>query len=362
MSSKRRFLPPHFPKTSHTLGFRRNRPQSLLWFGVVVVLTCVTALAVTLSAIAWLVPGATIQTPVYTFRSARPVFDEEKAFPPLVEKQVAQRLVSLYDTRTIVDGLLYPVDGFVGGGVVLSSGGWVATYMPEYVKGSEKDWDVVDYQGTVYKVVTAVYDKESQLLFIQIDGDGFRGDIAMVDSETLPYYSPLIGLGHNTSYPLVLDGMVQRDGKRVHDIFVTRYDHLLVGDAVSGDIVLTPGKGELVGFVGPKGTLIDSRHIQQHIPSLFGNKTLYERPLSFFGYAIDGYIKDDYFVKKQGFVITDIPQTAGTSTMKVGDIVTFMHTNSYEEKTAAWVLQTAPSTFTARIIRDEEERIMTIKR
>jgi len=362
MSSKRRFLPPHFPKSSQTLGFRRNRPHSLLWFGVIIVLTCVTALAVTLSAIAWLVPGATIQTPVYTFRSARPVFDEEKAFPTLVEKQVEQRMVEVYDARTVVKETLYPVDGFVGGGVVLSSGGWVVMYAPNYKLAEEKNWHVVDYQGTVYYVTKAVPDLDSGLLFLQIDGDAFRGDVTMVDSETLSYYSPLIGMGHSTSYPLVLDGVVKRDTKSVHDIFVTRYDHLLIGDSVPGDIVLTPGKGELVGFVGPNGTLIDSRHIEEHIPSLFGTNTLYERPLSFFGYAIDGYIQDDYLIKKQGFVITNIPATSGTSTMKSGDIITFMHTNAYEEKTAAWVLHTAPSTFTVRIIRDEEERIMTIKR
>lgn len=175
--------------------------------------------------------------------------------------QIQDSLVNIYlkktSTREIIDQLYLPRD-FVGGGIILTSDGWVLT-SEKVVKDLKRDYVVITPKKEIFSVLQIIFDPATEAAFLKLKSEA--GDIRDLPVIELGRAEEL-KIGEPVLVPNILNGVVPTfisqinyqflDGDNLIKSSEKFPSYFLVKDKLSLSYEGSPvvnTKGELVGLV-----------------------------------------------------------------------------------------------------------------
>ena len=340
--------PPHLPPKTKDL-IMKDTYRSISTVIFLVFIAFITSVAASLSTIAWIAPFSVTDTS-YIPRSAQSLLDAAAEIDPVVEKQVRQRLMQVYDRRKKIQNEYYTDTASVGQAMMLTSEGWAVMHVSAYVRGSEVFWESVDHQGMIFSVETSFQDPVSGLVYLKIIGDGFRGDVSFPDWDSFDRTASLTALSTGGVSPAVLESLVRTRTTEQHPISEPVYAHHVAGDVAVGDVLIAHN-GAFVGFINEEKELVESWLISTQLQPLFEKETNEYVGLPLVGYQVSGVVVEDMFESINGFFVTKAPTQATSSTIGVGDVVLGIQGVPYDEVTSARSILFAPDTLTVQLLR-----------
>lgn len=353
--------PPHLPKPPEKEPLLERHP-ALPWFLLVVVLAFVTAVAGSLSTIAWLGPSSSDTNIIRTLRAQLPSGGREVSLDPFVEQQVRQRMVTVYDARKKINGFVYPESAAVGVAVLLNSEGWAAMYAPDYRDGTYKNLQAVGNQGNIYSLLSAQKDPVSDIVYFKIQGDGFRGDISFFNWDGANVVGEsFVRIGTKDIGAVHIQKATRIANTESFALSKQIYAFQISGDHSIGDILVTE-QGNFVGFAGLNGTLQESWYVAGQLQSLFDTGTISYTGIHASGVMVRGIQVNGILERHVGFLITQSPTRASSSTLGVGDVVVSVNGKLFDERTAGQDILNATSPVSVRVFRGGEELDITVEK
>ncbi len=187
---------PHLPPKSCDIKLHQRflaLPGILFIFGI----SLLSGFSAALMTFAWIVPPLSLDGVRAIHDGSRSA--ENNMLDVGVESGIRQRLVSIFDTTKKTSDAIYPESALVTHAALLSSDGWAVLRVPSYRLGREKNWEAIDAQGVQHRIEAAVFDSVSGLLYVRLNGDGFRifpfADWNEIHSEISVWYNAH-GSGH----------------------------------------------------------------------------------------------------------------------------------------------------------------------
>lgn len=313
MAKKDKKIPPHLPPKPTEIYFN-NKIHFLLWIFLILILSSLTGLAVSLSTIAWIAPPI-VQNQTYFLGSNNRGVEE---IDPVIVQQLNQRVVSIYDTRRKIGGSFYSSTAFLGSAIMVSSDGWGAVYMPNYIKGVEKYWDVFDYQGTAYKVKNTIFDADEEVLYLKLEGEGFRV-ASFVDLDKISGFDNILIL-NKEGIKVAQLGEKEEVSDGSFNIADPQYRFLAKNNQTQGSLLFDT-KGGYLGTQGQTG-LIEGWQIEREVSSLLSEVKLKTNYLDVEGYFVEGYFEDNKWKKASGFYIVKLRSALQTEPrLAIGDVI-----------------------------------------
>src|SRR3989338_2595921 len=252
---------PHLPPKSCSI--RAHQQLRLLpWAVFLLLVSALTSVAVSLSVVTWFLPSLIPETRVAP-RGARVL--QEIAVDPILDRQIKQSMLTIYDKREKVDGAFYTDAALVGRAALLSSDGWAVMHAGS-AAARASFLEAVDHQGTVYPVESIVADPLSGLAYLKVNGGGFRV-MALFSWDAAP---------DGALWSFFLDGYREaflgeaEKNEGAEDVFAMyepQYAFALLPGAPAGSVILTT-RGELAGFAAADGQLIPSWMVGNQLPSV----------------------------------------------------------------------------------------------
>lgn len=344
--------PPHLPpKTKDLIMKETYRSMSTVIF--LILIAFITAIAGTLTTIAWIAPFSVSDT-TYTFRTPRVTIEEAVQIDSVVEKQVRQRMVRVFDRRQKVN-TFYGDNAFVGQAMLLTAEGWAVLYDPSYVRGAHQYWEVVDHQGTVFLVEQSLFDDVSGLVYMKVAGDGFRADVSFPEWSTLDTRTPLHALHAGNTDVVAIDGMVQNETlRKVYPLIESPVAYQLAGDVYPGDVVVS-ANGTFIGFADTDTHLIPSWFVSTQLQSLFEMGTVQYMTLPVRGYQVAGSVQNGVMDTLQGFYVAESSTRISSTTLGIGDVIVGINGVPYAAESAARSMLFAPELVPVSILRNGEQ-------
>ena len=342
-------VPPHLPKKTKNL-IQKETYRSLIVLGVLIIIAFVAAIAATLTTIAWIAPFSLGDTSLSSYRSPRSSDYTESVLDVQVEKQMQQRMVRVYDTREKIGQAYYGASGLVGRAVMLTSSGWAVLYQSEYTPGEEQYWESVNHQGIVFPIKDVVFDSLSELVYINIEGDGFRGDVSFPEWNDIDEQSAVFAVNEYGSTPLSFGSLAPSDTIEVYSISEPRFFYQLTGTGVAGDIMVNDA-GAFLGFLHKENRLIPSWLMSGQLEQLFANKTIEYTGLSVKGTTVNATTHNTTFESVHGLYVTQSPTRATSSTIGVGDVIVRVDGVPFHEASVARHILFAPSPVRVEVLR-----------
>jgi hypothetical protein len=351
--------PPHLPRKTKDLILKET--YRFVWSVLFLVLIAfITSVAATLTTIAWIAPFSVTDTS-YTLRANRASLESAAHIDPMLEKQVRQRLVRVYNTKQKVQNEYYSEAAFVGQAMMLTSEGWAVMYTSNYSRGAEKHWEIVDHQGIIFTVEKSFQDSVSGLVYIKIAGDGFRGDISFLDWNTFDMSESLSSLSLRGVVPAAFDRLEENSESKQYELWKPRFFHTIVGDVSSGDVLIAEN-GAFVGFVNSDKKIIESWLISTQLQPLFEKEKNEYKALPLTGYRVEGVVVDDMFENIHGFLVTKSNTKASSTTVGAGDVILRIEGLPFDEVTSARVMLFAPETILMQVLRDGKKLDMLVNK
>ncbi|MBP9761145.1 MAG: hypothetical protein KBD15_02810 [Candidatus Magasanikbacteria bacterium] len=342
-------IPPHLPKKTKNL-IQKETYRSLIVLGVLIVIAFVAAIAATLTTIAWIAPFSLGDTSLSSYRSPRSSDYTESVLDVQVEKQMQQRMVRVYDTREKIGQAYYAPSGLVGRAVMLTSSGWAVLHQSEYTPGEERYWESVNHQGIVFPINDVVFDPVSELVYINIEGDGFRGDVSFPDWNDIDVDGPVFAVNEYGSRPFALGSFIASDTNDVYAISAPRFFYQLTGTGEPGDIMVSEA-GAFLGFLHADNRLIPSWLMSSQLQELFANKKIAYTGLSVKGTTVRAYTDESTFQAVHGLYVTQSSTRATTSTLGVGDVIVRVNGIPFDEASVARHIIFAQSPVRVEVLR-----------
>lgn len=358
MIMKEKKDPPHLPARSCRVD-TYYRLRSLKWTLFLIFVAFISGTAAALSAVAWLAP-AFVQSDAYYPASRESRLLTTNKPDSLFQHQVGQKVLKVYDQNKKIGKNFYDKDSLVLNAAILSSDGWAVAYYPGYVAGSERHWEAVDSQGLYYGVDSTVYDSISELLYIKVDGQGFRLNSFSQWSD-LAIGNNYWALTHEGWQEVSLGDLVSTGKSKAQLIWRPQYFYSVWQDLSEGSM-LFDSKGSLVGLVDGEKMLRSAWLIEGRINSLLDLSQISYYGLDWRGYMIDGVESEGKWKKLSGFYISNIDSLATTSTVGLGDVVLRINNDPVKEKFLAGQLFSASDVLTVSIWREGRELDIEVKK
>ena len=342
---------PHLPPETCNVKMH-NKLYNLGWILFFVFVAFISGLSAATVVVAWLAP------PVITEQITHTGYNTEKnqfgAPDPVMIKQTKQRLLVIYDKRKKVENQYYTEDALVTEAGLISSDGWAVASVSGFSLGQEKNWEAVDYQGTVYKVNAVVYDTLSDLVYFKVTGNGFRIMSFASSQELTAGIGVWVASNEKWSSNMVGDfTLLSTNGKKNYLIWKPQYAHSLLQEVIVGSL-LFDNNGDLLGLVGDKELVIPADLIRQQVDSILGNRAIVYKGLNLDGYFITRIFKDNSWQEEKGFYV-DSAYKASTSTVGRGDVILEVNHEPIAEFNLAEQLFSAPDQFSLTVWRDNQE-------
>lgn len=326
---------PHLPKKE----IDPHSPKIVLLLVIVVFLSFLASIAGTLATVAWIAPPGQNQVILNAFRPPGSKSDITD-IDPLIEQQVRQRTVGIYriDKQT-PQGAFLP-DAFVAPGAILNAQGWSVIYDPTYRRGDERQWRAVTHQGSIQVIEKAIHDPLTDLVYIKIQGDSFRGDISFYEWKEDP--TDLLHTFNSQAFSaLALGKRVNVNGLTNIPIWQPNSALKIVSEEDQAGVLVLSDTGVLIGIVSDDQQLIESWHIDLQVPALYENEAIAYVGVPGAGAIIDAYQKDDRVSYVPAFYMSASPYRATSTTLAVGDIITHIDDEPFDpQKTAQYIFQT----------------------
>ncbi len=303
---------PHLPpKSCNVVWYRRL--QSLPGLLVVMALAGLIGAICSLIVVGWIVPTFIPDQSVYTF--APPAQLNQTKANPAVFAHAQERQLFVYDKTKRIGASFYGGDGLLFRAPLLSSDGWAVVYLPAYYYGQEYNWLVADADSKPYKITKTVYNSHTGLLYIKVDGEGFR---------IFPFFDWKSD-GHPSSAWVITDSSAKYEQlseklkeKLPRNISLASQVSFLSTKSNYIYTIVVNESGSLVGIGDTDGNIIPSFWMREHISNLLAEEPLGITSLPILGAYVDTVISPPAELGKtrSGFYVV-----RSYGDIRVGDLI-----------------------------------------
>lgn len=229
-----------------------------------------------------------------------------------VREEISARIASVYKGTIGIGGVSY-LNKKIGDGVMVSSDGWLAMYLPNY-DGFYKTLQVVTGDGKVAQPESALFDKYSGVLFLKIKDRQFK----------------VVSFTENVSAAddlFVFQDSYWYHGFILYPVFSAPIPHFdlaplqfysLSGSFGAGRVAVN-NQGRVAGFITEKNLLLPSFYLTRILPKILSQKII-----SYPSLGADGWFSDEQPIvfgkeKISGFYVTGVWSPAGG--LRKGDVL-----------------------------------------
>lgn len=344
---------PHLPPKACRVD-TYYRLQSLRWFLLFIFVAALTGVATALASVTWLAPNFHLDN---SFRTVN--FESKNIFDlspdPFLVRQTEQKLIKVYNKANKINDKFYGEGSFIAQAVLISSDGWSVLYQPDYKFGEEKKWDLVDYQGLYHEVEKVVFDNETDLLYVKVEGQGFR-IASFADSGDVNLSTFLWAVDEKKWINTIIDGVVSLSKSKNFPIWQAQQAYK-IDRAIDKHMILLDDKGELVGFVAEDGMVISGLYVEEQIVSLLDSHKIIHKKLPLSGYFVNAIENEEKEVWQEisGFYIIDSNTKVSSSTVGVGDLIVKINNDSFTKESLFEQVLQAPEEVSLTVLRDSKE-------
>lgn len=343
---------PHLPIQARRVNIYQQL-KKIGWIFLVVAIAWLAGFTGALMVVGWLAPVNSGEVLVRLNSSGNK--NQLAAPDPLLLRQINQRVATIYDLRKKVDNKFYGDNSFISQAAILSSDGWLVAFVNKNNLGQEKNWEVVDYQGKVYKVEKRVYDNLSRLTYLKVNGDGFR-IMSLVDSQNITWSSVLWSLNNNFWKATSLGdfSILNNVNKNELSIWRLAYERVLEPVVESGSL-LFDNQGQLAGLVDDGGKIVPSFFASLQINSILSSGSLQYQGLDLTGYFIKKVFVNDNWQEINGFYVSQSKTKPSASAVGRGDVILQIENEPPEEFNLVEQIYSAPDKTTLTVLRGGKE-------
>ena len=354
--------PPHLPPKTSNIEFHRlwQRLKLLL---AVLALSVIAGMSGASIMLGWIWPrfaeGDTWITSYSSPGLSRVQLEDR------VRTEVLSRVVTVHRGLANLNGTNY-LNKKIGDGIMLSSDGWVAMYMPNY-DSNYKNMYVVTDDGKVWQPEKALLDKYSGILYLKIKDGQFKV-VGFSDENSTP--SDIFVL-HNShwNYALALYPSLNYQIPHLDSAPVLSYS--LNGSFNAGDVIVN-NQGRVVGFINDKNSLLPSLYLTRILP-----KILNQQAISYPSLGVDGWFSEEQSilagktnsstasgidsgigVKISGFIISNAWSAANP--LRRGDVLQEINGRVVGADNL-WYIISGNQTVNAKILRGGKSLNLTLK-
>ncbi len=347
--------PPHLPPPSCRID-THHRLQNLKWIVFIFAAAFLSGVSAALVTVAWIVP-VTEQPVSYFFgihgkNESNPAVELDSS----VMRAIEQRTLNIVSKDKIINGFVAS-DAVALRAAIISSDGWAVAYFPTG-KFDIKKWQAVDTQGSIYLIDKAEKDAVSGLLYLKVDGQGFRIN-AFVNWDNIPDNLDVWAMGRR--FELVHANLTDASGDTEINAWSPRFLHKLDSVLPAGAL-LFGDNGDLIGIAKEDNTVIPPWLVEKQVGAFMGNgKAMYEI-LPWEGFLVNGVSADGRVVGLSGFYITDVGDKSFKSLVKSGDVLLRINGQAITPELLAKQIIFAPTELTVTLLRDGKEIDVSIKK
>lgn len=341
---------PHLPPKTCHVHFQKQWQRVVIVSGLALV-AFISGIAAALVASAWLIPSRVTPASLVTIQQRGGVGQQE--MDHVVAQQVRQRTVRVYTTEGNLRGALRSTD-LVGDAVLVTRDGWAVLFQEKYTRGAERQWTVFDHTGAAYTIEKVVQDPLYPILYLQITGGTFRGDIQFAHSplaqETALWH--VQGTELRTATVGAWEELIAAD--TVAPIWQPRAVQTLQDSpAVGAPLVLHDGT--FAGFAGQQARLIPSQHIRAALDLVFLDQPLHLSGLPWYGYPVERVEIDGQWYDQDGFYITRAVRVGTTTPPRAGDVVLTIGETPYSLRQPSASLFRTSASLQTTVLRNGKE-------
>jgi len=324
--------------------------DSLPWFISFILISALAGAVSALATIVWIAPDVVYNTSSYPIPRASRQLAEKIELDPSFVNTIQQQHIRIYNTKKQINNYVYTSSAFISDSVLLSSDGWSALYYPKYIKDEEKNWQGIGFQGNIYLIDQSILDKESGILYIKWQGNGFRIATFPNKKETKDNDQAWI-ISYEDWQQVNLEKINNPQQElvqlsKLNPIFETNTQQQI------GSIVINQS-GEILGFIKEDGkTIVPYLFVEFALPQILENGKIEYKNTNIPGQYIDGYTKNDRFIKQTGFLLS---QSIKNSNLISKDIILSINKQPLTQDYSAWDLLFSSNKTTVTIIRNEQE-------
>ena len=236
---------------------------------------------------------------------------------------------------------------------IISSDGWLVTYVSDYTSGMEKNWEAIDYQGTSYKIEKVLYDKLEKMLYLKITASGLRV-VSFPVWQDLNVDTELWAINNNWEATFIKKENIL-ENNFAWSIWQPQNSWQLTDSFIPGTIFFN-NQGQFVGVAVKDNLLSHGWLVEKQINELLVSGKLQYLGVPWQGYfvraanKIEGSNISGFYIEKVGSVNSSIAK---------GDIVLKINGENTTAKNLAYLLWTAPNDLEVIVWRQGSE--LTVK-
>lgn len=353
---------PHLPKGTLT-EWQKLRWKRLIWLCVTMVMSAgagAVAAIWMVQGIASFFPEANNQTTIVLTNDTTP--QDKFTLDPLVSAQVAQRIVHVYDQSKQTNGYVQK-SAFVGQAVVMNAGGWAVLYAnPETVNTNQwRNWRMVDFQGNTYPAKTIIPDAQARVVYVHIDGEGFRGDLRFADADFSEQQDALYAaIGEKIIAPLTITERTNIPTQNRVSFSSLSNVYPVVGPGNTGDPIVNPA-GEFVGFLTGEKTLLGAWEVAAQLQSVLKDGALSRSDVSVEVTAVQAQQAVPRAARQVGYIVESTQGINPSSTsLQFRDVIISLEGKSVEGMDIERRILQANRALELQVIRNNETKTIEI--
>jgi len=325
--------------------------KALPWVIFLIVISALTSVAAALSVVTWFLPNMIPQAQISIDGRIR--VPKEINVDPMLDRQIKQSILKIYDKRQKIDSSFYKDSAFIAHAAILSSDGWAV--IADTGKIPAKAFlEAIDYRGLIYEITQVISDEFGKLKYLKIDNSGFRV-MALPQWNSSAPDQPLWAVAADGYREIFLDQLEKNEPeKQVFPIWEPQYYYKLSPDTGKASMILNTSGG-LAGFFGSGGRLIPSWPIANQLSKILSASNPSYFGLPYQGYFVRGAQIESVFEPLYGFYVDRSPTKSASSTIGKGDIITAIDGEKIVEYDLARRVITAQNTINLEVFRKGEK-------
>lgn len=288
------------------------------WFIFIMVVSLIAGASSALMAASWLMPTFLSDTSVYIRNRAQQEIVPE-TMDPLFERQLEQRIVSLYDARKQAAATFYGYDAKVARVALLSSDGWGVMRYPGYQSGEEAYWQPVNSQGVKLSIERVVPDAKYGLVYVKFqDGDGFQV-FSFFPWDQFVRHTPVWTYDGSSWQKTAIERVNSVSSQPASPLAM--HTGFTPKERVSDGGFVVSEQGQLLGFAAPDAPLVPAFIFAYHLPQVIGKRAITYASLPVTGYIIETRITETSAVPLAGFYVSQVSSPTMRKVLQPGDVI-----------------------------------------
>jgi len=336
-------LPPHLPKKEKTVR-STNPNQSLFYFISCTLIAIAASLSTVFVAFSWIVPRAIPEVQFYSFDHKTAT--TEPTVDTALRGRIQEREALLFDTRKQLGTGWYPAQSALSSGVFLTSDGWALFPLSVLDLLDKKNLEVVDSRGAAHTIENIFVDKNFDVVYIKVKGEGFRF-ISFPNWNTLEENTSVVGK-QGQDYVLTSIAPLKKNVDIKTPVEIWKPQYVYTFDTPVTGIIFSD-QGELMG-VEKNGGLMPGWYIETGFLSLLSKQKLSYTGFAWKGELVDRGVQNGFVKEMVGFFVTE--GDVDKNGIRVGDVITKIQDQEFSFATLGRLVLQGPDTVSVELIRD----------